>query len=122
MIEDRPIDRNEERLLGIIYKYTGGDPYITITYNSIKLEDWEQFSEKIVSRIINDYLSKDEVDYIRLRWFYRRLAQVGHPGALNVSVDNISKLGPCLANICTYISSIQSIENNERKIIKEKMI
>ncbi len=122
MIEDRPIDKNEERLLGIIRKYTGGNPYQSISYNSIKPEDWKQFSEKVVSRIINDYLSKEEVDYIRLRWFYRRLSQVGHPGALDVSISNFEKLGPCLANICTYISSIQSIEPDEWKDIGGKLL
>ncbi len=122
MLEDRPIDKNEERLLGIIHRYTGGSPYISITYNDIKPEDWEQFSVKIVSDIIKEYLSRDEIDYIRLRWFYRRLAQVGHPGALDVSIENIPKLGPCLASICTYIASIQSIEAEQWKLLGEKLL
>lgn len=122
MLEDRPIDENEDRLLGIIRRYTGGNPYLSITYNDIKPEDWEQFSDKIVSGIIKEYLSKDEIDYIRLRWFYRRLAQVGHPGALDVSIENISKLGPCLASICTYIASIQSIAPEQWKQLGEKLL
>lgn len=122
MIEDRPIDQNEERLLGIIQKYTGGDPYRSISFNTIKQEDWKQFSGEVVSGIVKEYLSKAEVDYIRLRWFYRRLAQVGHPGALDVSLQNFEKLGPCLANICTYISSIQSIEPEEWKSIGAKLL
>lgn len=117
MLEDRPIDDNEERLLEIIKKYTGDNPYISITYNDIKPEDWEQFSDEIVTIIIKEYLAKKETDYIRLRWFYRRLAQVGHPGALKVSIDNISKLGPCFASICAYIASIQSIEPEQWKIL-----
>ncbi|PWV68848.1 retron-type reverse transcriptase [Halomonas sp. A11-A] len=122
MIEDRPIDKSEEQLLRIIRKYTGGNPYQSISYNAIKPEDWSQFSDRIVGNIIEEYLSKDEVDYIRLRWFYRRLAQVGHPGALDVSLENFEKLGPCLANICAYIASIQSIEPEEWKKIGEKLI
>ncbi len=122
MIEDRPIDRKEAKLLKIIRKYTGGSPYQSISYNSIKPEDWRQFSDQVVGKIINEYLSKKDVDYIRLRWFYRRLAQVGHPGALDVSISNFEKLGPCLANICSYISSIQSIESNEWKAIGGKLL
>jgi retron-type reverse transcriptase len=122
MIEDRPIDKNEERLLGIIRKYTGGSPYQSISYNSIKPEDWKQFSDRIVGKIITEYLSKDEIDYIRLRWFYRRLAQVGHPGALDVSIENFEKLGPCLANICSYISSIQSMAAEDWKAIGARLI
>jgi len=89
MVEDRPIDREEARLLGIIRRYTGGNPYQTISYNSISDSDWSQFSTEAVSKIINEYLSQDDVDYIRLRWFYRRLAQVGHPGAIDVSLGKL---------------------------------
>ena len=122
MIEDRPIDQNESKLLGIIRRYTGGNPYKSISYNNINLNDWSQFSSTIVNSIINEYLSKSEVDYIRLRWFYRRLTQVGHPGALDISLNQFDKLGPCLANICTYISSIQSIEPAEWKEIGDKLL
>lgn len=122
MIEDRPINNTEDQLLQVIRKYTGGNPYASISYNDVKPEDWKRFSGDIVSNIINEYLSKDEVDYIRLRWFYRRLAQVGHPGALDVSIENIDRLGPCLANICTYISSIQSVQPEQWLEIGEKLI
>lgn len=122
MIEDRPIDKNEEQLLQVVRKYTGGSPYQSISFSSIKPEDWNRFSDQIVGGIIKEYLSKDDVDYIRLRWFYRRLAQVGHPGALAVSLENFEALEPCLANICTYIASIQSIEPEKWKKIGEKLI
>jgi retron-type reverse transcriptase len=122
MIEDRPIDKEEARLLGIIRRYTGGSPYQTISYNSISSSDWSQFSTEIVSKIINEYLSQDDVDYIRLRWFYRRLAQVGHPGAIDISLEKLDSLGPCLANICFYISSIQNIEPDQWKDIGTKLL
>ena len=75
-----------------------------------------------MGKIIREYLSKDDVDYIRLRWFYRRLAQVGHPGAIDVSLENLDSLGPCFANICFYISSIQSIEPERWKDIGGKLL
>ena len=122
MIEDRPIDKNEEKLLKIINKYTKGDRYKTISYNLISPSDWTNFSSDVVEAIIKDYLSKDDIDYIRLRWFYRRLAQVGHPGAVSVSIENIEVLQPCLANICFYISSVQSIEPEAWKQLGESLI
>jgi retron-type reverse transcriptase len=122
MIEDRPIDQNEENLLRIIRKYTDGEPYQTISYDEIEPEDWSQFSEDIIEDIINEYLGEDEIDYIRLRWFYRRLTQVGHPGALNISIENIDRLGPCLANICTYIASIKSIPKDKWESVGSKLI
>ncbi len=63
-----------------------------VTYNRISDEDWEVFSEELVAKIVNEYLQADEVDYVRLRWFFRRLAQVGHPGAMKVIVNNIQLL------------------------------
>lgn len=112
MIQDRPINDEEAYLLRIVRRYSGGDPYRTITYNQIETEDWNQISGELVTKIITEYLSQPEVDYIRLRWFYRRLSQIGHPGAIEVTLNNIHVLGPCFANICFYLGSIQSIEDS----------
>ncbi|MCH6256469.1 RNA-directed DNA polymerase [Puniceicoccaceae bacterium K14] len=122
MIDDRPIDRNEEKLLSVIQKYTKGNPYETISYKAISSKDWNLFTEKITSKIIDEYLSKKNVDYIRLRWFYRRLTQVGHPGALTISLERLEQLSPCLANVCTYIASLQNISNEDWKTIGSKLL
>ena len=98
MVQDRPISLDEDRILNVIRRYSGGNPYAAITYNQISQEDWEQFSGEIVSGIINEYLQAEKVDYIRLRWFFRRLAQVGHPGPLNrPALENIGMFEPCLS-------------------------
>jgi retron-type reverse transcriptase len=122
MIQDRPINAEEASLLRIVRRYSGGDPYRTITYNQIQHADWRYISEEIVSKIITEYLSQPEVDYIRLRWFYRRLSQIGHPGAIEVTINNIHLLGPCFANICFYLASIQSIERSRWEDIGAKLI
>lgn len=122
MIEDRPISKEEDKILKLIRKYSGGNPYRTITYNEISDEDWKSVSDEIISNIIYEYINQEEVDYIRLRWFYRRLAQFGHPGAIEVSLKEISKLTPCFANICTYLASVQSIDEDRWKYIGEKLI
>ncbi len=113
MVEDRPISLNEDRVLNIIRKYSGGNPYAAVTYNQVSAEDWKQFSEDIVRGIIDEYLGQDAIDHVRLRWFFRRLAQVGHPGAMKVVVDNIAWLVPCLPSVCSYITSLQSIPPDE---------
>jgi hypothetical protein len=110
MIQDRPISPSEAGLLAIIRRYSGGNPYITITYNQISDQDWQAVSESAIRGIIKEYLSKPDVDFIRLRWFYRRLSQIGHPGAINVTLENLDKLGPCFATICFYLASVQSID------------
>ncbi len=122
MVEDRPINDDEEELLKVIRRYSGVDPYTTVTYDRIAPKDWKAFSADTVTRIINEYLRKDEVDYTRLRWFFRRLAQVGHHGALQVIIENIELLEPCLPSVCSYISSIQAIPPDEWEKIGEGLL
>jgi retron-type reverse transcriptase len=122
MIQDRPINPNEAGLLALIRKYSGGNPYLTITYNQISDEDWQSISESTIRGIIQEYLSKTDVDFIRLRWFYRRLSQIGHPGAINVTLENVEKLGPCFANICFYLASVQSIDEADWKQIGSSLL
>ncbi|MEM7578453.1 MAG: RNA-directed DNA polymerase [Mastigocoleus sp.] len=110
MVEDRPISSEEDQILNIIRKYSGGNPYAIVSYNQISNEDWATISEEIITNIIKEYMEQTEVDYIRLRWFYRRLTQIGHPGAINVSLEEIAHLSPCFANICTYLASVQSVD------------
>ena len=122
MIEDRPISPEEADLLKIIKKYSGGNPYKTIFLSQIKEEDWESISEKTLRRIIEEYISEAPTDYVRLRWFYRRLAQIGHPGAIEVSLDHLEELGPCFASICFYLASIQSIEPEDWTSIGRRLL
>ncbi|MEO1394001.1 MAG: reverse transcriptase domain-containing protein [Cyanobacteria bacterium J06634_5] len=121
MIQDRPISDDEEQVLQVIQKYSR-DPYATIYYNSISEEDWKTITEDIISNIILDYINSDPVDYIRLRWFYRRLTQIGHPGAIDVSLKELDSLGPCFADICTYLASVQTIESAYWLSIGERLI
>lgn len=122
MIQNRPINAEESGLLVLIKKYSSGNPYKTISYNQFTPSDWSSISESTIRKIIEEYISKDEVDYIRLRWFYRRLSQIGHPGAIQVSLDHLEKLGPCFSNICFYLASIQSIDGAQWKNIGTKLL
>ena len=72
MIEDRPISEEEKEILQIVKKYSGGNPYARITYDQIEAEDWKVFSQEIISNIISEYIEEDEVNYVRLQWFFRR--------------------------------------------------
>lgn len=108
MIEDRPINSTEEIILGTIRKYSSDDPYRVIFLSSISSDELKDFSEENIEIIFNEYLSNDEPDYIRLRWFIRRLAQVGYPSALKYILENFDKLVPALGDIIRYISSIEN--------------
>lgn len=122
MVEDRPISDEEDQVLKIIRKYSNGNPYAIVSYNVISEQDWQKISGDIITSIIQEYIEESEVDYIRLRWFYRRLTQIGHPGAIDISLDNIANLTPCFANICTYLASVQSVEQERWVQIGEKLL
>lgn len=122
MIEDRPISDDEDMVLHIIKNYSGSNPYTTISYNEISQDDWQAISSELIRDIIQEYIQQDEVDYIHLRWFYRRLTQIGHPGAIDISLEEIAKLDPCFANICTYLASVESVEKEKWIEIGEKLL
>ena len=122
MIEDRPINSHEKEMLAIVRKYSGGDPYKLISYETVKPKDWKRLTEKKITSIIDDYTKRIDTDYIRLRWFYRRLTQIGHPGAMRISLKKIRQLGPCFANICSYFASVQTISPKKWKKVGEKLL
>jgi retron-type reverse transcriptase len=122
MIEDRPINDEEAKVLQVVRKYSGGNPYRTVSYNEVKPADWSSFSENVLRKIIEEYVKAEQPDFIRLRWFYRRLAQIGHPGAIDVTLDNMDLLTPCFASICSYIASVQSISENDWHEIGAKLL
>ena len=122
MIEDRPINQNENSILEIVQKYSKGDPYRTVSYNQIDNADWSKISDSIIKDIIEEYLNSSQIDYIRLRWLYRRLAQIGHPGAIDVTLNNIDNLTPCFASICTYITSLQGISKDKWEHIGSRLL
>ena len=113
MLDDRALSGSEQSVLEIIRKYSGGDPYTTVAISRISAHDISSITPGGLRSIIEDYLAQRPIDYVRLRWLYRRLAQIGHPGAVEVSLDHVSELAPCFANICFYFASIQQIPANE---------
>lgn len=122
MVEDRPINENEKDLLSVVKRYSSGNPYRMISFSSISSSDWKKIKDSRIDEIIDEYLSQDPVDFIRLRWFFRRLAQVGHPGAIEKVISRIHELNPCLAGICAYLSSVQDLEEDEWRDLGENLI
>ncbi|MBP2640231.1 MAG: hypothetical protein H6Q66_1182 [Firmicutes bacterium] len=122
MLEDRPINDLETNLLKIIRKHSGGNPYGIIYLSQLSAEELNSFNDESITKIFNDYISQTEPDYTRLRWFIRRLSQVGHPGAVNYCVDNINKLMPALNDICQYFVSVSNFSASDWPILGEKIL
>ena len=122
MIEDRPINDLEENILNIIKKYSGGNPYLTVYLSQISENDLKQFNEASINKILSDYLSQEKPDYTRLRWFIRRLSQVGHPSGIKYCLDHFDKLTPAISEICQYFVSVSNSSDIEWPDVGDKLI
>jgi hypothetical protein len=106
MIADSPINATESALLKIIRRYSGGNPYATITISQIAPADLLSFTQRSIEQILSEYLSQSPVNFIRLRWFLRRLIQVGHSGGVGFCLNNLDQLVPALSDVCHYFLSV----------------
>ncbi len=93
----------EREILDTISGYTGGNRYTRIKFSVIKSEHLRILSEENIKELLQKYL--DNQNFERLRWLYRRLAQVGIPYAIEFSIKNFDRLIPALNDMCLYISS-----------------
>ncbi|MCT7963326.1 RNA-directed DNA polymerase [Laspinema sp. D1] len=105
MIEDRPINDLEDQLLKIVNKYSRGNPYCPVLISQISLDDLKFFNQEVLEVILNEYLAQEAIDFVRLRWFLRRLTQIGHPGAIDFCVKHLDSLIPALSDVCHYLVS-----------------
>ena len=122
MIEDRPINAAEGRLLKVVRKHSDGNPYVSISYSEISAEDQREFSESSIENIVNEYLASGETDFARLKWFFRRLTQVGDSAGLAIAIGNMSKLRPCIADICSYIASVRAVDPEKWRGIGKELL
>jgi len=122
MIEDRPINDLEKNILNIIRKYSGGNLYQTVYLGDILENDLKQFNEASINKILSDYLNQEKPDYIRLRWFIRRLSQVGHPSGIKYCVDHFDKLTPTISEICQYFVSVSNFSDPEWSDVGNRLI
>ncbi len=105
MIEDRPINDFEAQLLKMVNQYSGGKRYFPVLISQISDEDLKIFNQEVLEVILNEYLAQESIDFVRLRWFLRRLTQVGHPGAIDFCVKHLDSLIPALSDVCHYLVS-----------------
>lgn len=103
MLEDRPLDEEEDEILDIIKKYSKGKLYTFVNLTDVSDEDLETFRAEKLAPLLERYLQADPVEYGNVRWLLRRLAQFGFPGALNFVIDNVDELTPALGDIAHYI-------------------
>lgn len=105
MIKDNPMDIQEEEMITIINRHSSNNPYVKVDSDSLMPEERAVFSKDKVEGLIQKYLSSEFPDYPRLRWFFRRLSQIGTGEAVEYCIRNMSHLIPAISDVCQYLIS-----------------
>lgn len=106
MIEDRPINDLEKQIVDIIRKHSKGNPYQTVLISQLSDDELRSFEREAIETILQDYLDANPPDFVRLRWFLRRMAQVGHPGAVEYCLQHFERLTPAVSDLCHYLIAV----------------
>lgn len=67
-------------------------------------------------------MSSEQPNYTRLRWFLRRLSQVGIPSGVEFCIDNIDILTPAISDICHYLIAVNNNYNSNWKLLGSKIL
>lgn len=115
-IEDNPINDIEDRLLKIL-KAKQTSPYQIIQVESLSPKEKSQFSEENIKQVFEAYLDQDPHDYSGLRWFIRKLAQVGLPTAVKIILSRFEDFYPVIREVSLYLTAAS--RNFEGEWLKE---
>lgn len=99
----------EEQLMQVINDYSDGNSYVKIKLSDISDADLKALDEINIVDLLTYYIRQKSPNYEKIRWIYRRLAQIGIQHAIDFSIDNFDKLIPALNDVCLYINA--SAEN-----------
>jgi hypothetical protein len=110
MIIDDPINKAEERMLSAIRKslLDSGEieeeGYSTIQLTDLDKADLAAFSPSLIESVLEAYLT-GQGSFLRLRWFLRRLGQIGAPGGLEYIATRIDKFAPAIVDAVRYLGA-----------------
>ena len=100
-----PINAIEGRLLELLSDHID-DPYDELDIEELDDDEQEELFGLAVDEVLTEYLEADRVDYPRIGWLLRRLAQVGTPGAAKFVVQNLGNLLPVVSDVAKYLSRV----------------
>lgn len=78
----------------------------SVYISELSPDDLRAFNQDTIEKILSDYMSHENPDFIRLRWFLRRLSQVGHGAAVDFCLSNFETLMPAISDVCHYFVSV----------------
>ena len=120
MLIEEPIYDTENQIITIIKRYSGGNAYTRVKLDDISDADLAVLSKDNITELLDEYLVAKNFE--KLRWLYRRLAQVGIPHAVDYSIENFEQIIPALNDVCLYINSCAENYESDWKMVGERII
>lgn len=121
-VADQPLNKEEKEIISLIRTKTGNDPYAQINVFSLNAHEMQIISEEKLSGLLTSYLNEKEVDFVRVRWIYRRLKQLGTANLINFTILNFDKLLPAINDVCQYLLSAADAYDGDWKEIGEQVL
>jgi hypothetical protein len=81
-----------------------------------------RFTSENITNVLASYLAQKEPNFVRLRWFIRRLTQVGAPGGVEYVVNNLDRKLPAIGDIAGYLKSAEEDYQGEWNDIGRRLI
>jgi hypothetical protein len=121
MLADQPINSVEKKLLDSVRRHAS-DPYLALKLSDLTVEEFKSFSKGAIEQVLRAYLDQQPRNYVRLRWFLRRLSQVGAPGGVDLIISRISDFMPAIADAINYIRSAEPNYSGDWATIGEQLL
>jgi hypothetical protein len=81
------------------------DEYPDLELSDLDKADAELFSADLLESVLEAYLTSSPTSYLRLRWFLRRIAQVGADGAVEYVASKIDQFAPAIVDAVRYLTA-----------------
>jgi hypothetical protein len=118
---DKPINAIEHELLLTIRSHSK-NPYERIPAKKVTAADQIKLSKEKIEQVLREYIEAPEVDYVRLRWFIRRLAQIGAPGGITFIISRFEEFLPAVSDVALYFESASGNFHGKWADIGEKLL
>jgi hypothetical protein len=118
---DDPLNETEQEILEVIKSHSE-DSYSQIKLSDLQPEDLEVLSYDNINDLLYEYIGQSNPNYSRIRWLYRRLAQIGIEHAVDFSITNMEKLIPAINDVCLYLSSASNYYQDDWKKLLKRLL
>jgi nucleoside phosphorylase len=101
-VERGDLSDEENRILEIVQDLTDS-PYDFASFDDVADQDLGALDSQVVGDVLDEYLKATPPDFPKVRWFLRRLAQIGAPGAIEFVASNVHRMTPAMPDVIGYL-------------------